>query len=386
MPLRVVAVAAALLLAAPAAYAATPAPVTVANDPCGDGARPDRDLARVDLHYSAASFQVRLEMCDQVSDYESRIDHTRVEVHLVSLNATVRGVFGDFGKYQQWLPMEVCTAPTACRTIKDTTWYGVEATGYGSWAGTLPGVPIPDTIEWYATVTTDAGTVDRVPDAGSATSNVMPVTRPSHLTVRPIPTVRWAAYGNPLSACGELRLDSATGPRYHRLVTLRHTDGTRIEPQSDRELNPQGQACGSWLTTFSTKRNVTVVATFDGDGFTAPSTATTKVLVSAVVSLDLPATRTVPRGTYIQFHGVVRPKAVPGETVTIQVRNGGAGAPWRTYATPKLEDWGADTAYYSGWRPTVTGTATFRTVWTHGTTADGGVTNGISNYATITVT
>jgi hypothetical protein len=293
------------------------------------------------------------------------------------------------GRLPVWQGMRVCTTPTACTPIQTETWNGTTGFAYGAWADVLPGVPVPDSVEWYATVDTEQGD-DRAPDAGNATSPAMASPRSSHLTIVPLAPRRWNATGNSFDAYGTLRLDSpTTGPHVRRYVTLRRPTGAWMSGTDN--FNPRGgclaTGCPDWTTSFSTDRNATVVASFDGDGFAASSNRpSVKVLVTAWVTLNQPPTRTVTRGTAVYLTGVVRPKVRADEKMLVQVRNGGAGAPWRTFAEPQIEDRGTDTGYWVTWRPTVTGTATFRAVWTHGTTADGGIANGISNYTTITVT
>lgn len=385
MRVSALAVGAALVLTASPAYAVT-GPSAVATDPCGDGSAPSHDLARVDLHYSATSFQVRFETCDD--NLSNSGGGFVFDLHLVSLGAArVTAWMDESTRYPTWQGMRVCTTPTACTPVQTELWNGTTGFAYGAWADVLPGVAIPGSIDWYATLDTGQGD-DRVPDAGNATSDAMASPRSTHLTIAPLAPRRWVPTGNHFDAHGTLRLDSPTGPHARRYVTLRRPNGDWMSGTDN--FNPRGgclaSGCHDWTTSFSTSRNATVVASFDGDGFLAASNRPSrKVLITAWVTLNQPPTRTVTRGTVVHVDGVVRPKAV-GTSVTIQVRNGGAGAPWRTFAVVPLAESGADTYYATRWRPTVTGTATFRTVWAAGTTADGGIANGISNYTTITVT
>lgn len=387
MRLRALALAAALVLPGSPAYAAT-GPTTVATDPCGDGSHPSHDLVRVDLHYSATSFQVRYEMCDDNLVVDMSKGYV-FDLHLVSLGgARVHAWMDETTRFPTWMGMSVCTTATACTPIQTEQWDGTTGFAHGAWADVLPGVTIPESIDWYATVDTPEGD-DRAPDAGNATSYAMASPRSSHLTIAPIPPARYYPLGTSFEAYGTLRLDSPTGPPVTRYVTLRRPDGSWMSGTDN--FNPRGgcdpRACPGWRTFFSTTRNATVVASYDGDGFVAASNRpSAKALVTAWVTLNQPTARTVSRGTQVVLSGVVRPKVPQGQTMLVQVRNGGAGAPWRTFAEPRTETRYGESAYSVTWRPTVTGTATFRVVWTHGTTADGDVADGISNYTTITVT
>ncbi len=391
----------ALALAGAPGAAAAVSPSGVVTDACEDAANPDQDLTRVAFDYSATSFQVRTESCGWSSIGSS----WQVTLHVVSFTPEVQisGAMNDAGKYAYWTGFHLCaggdcvTDPMAYpitpggKPLPGFDYFdnldapalsGRSAFGYGRWADLLPGVTIPDAIDWYAEIRNPVAALDRAPDEGVATSGRLAVTRPSVVTVDAAATrpVTWS-HGSALQeATGRLNyLVPPNHPVPNRFVTIRLPSGATR--QGHYGPLPDCPECGQWRTFFRVFRNTTVRASFDGDGFTDPASVTYRALVAAYVTLDRPASTSVRRGTPVRLRGVVRP-AARDTSVTIQVRRSDG---WHAYRTLPLKVNNGDTYYDYTWVPVTTGTATFRTVWTAGSTAEDAICDGASRAVTISV-
>jgi hypothetical protein len=408
--MRVRALAAAALTLAALAVPAHATGGAVLTDPCGDGYQPPYDVARTDFLYSSTGFQVHTENCGR-----STLDgNWAITVHLTSFTpeVTITSAVTDESRGSYWSGFYLCQGDTECAFTLNATppsafvppgtrlagsdYYddvenpglsGRAAFGYGGWADLLPGVTIPDTIDFYVTTYGPTLQYDRAPDVGVATAERNTVTRATHVEVAPVPTVTWQPIGVLTEVHGVLTYaDGATLP--NRFATLYTPAGVRwgyqfyggVDFDSDHAIPEIG-----YFSTFAeVSANTTFDVSFDGDGIGDPSSRpTARALVSAFVSLDLPAKLSVRRGATVRFHGVVRPKE-PNTSVLVQARSGGPGTAWRSWRTVPLAT-GPDTYYQFTWTPSNTGTTTFRVLWQHGSTADGDVVNGMSNYATITV-
>jgi hypothetical protein len=272
---------------------------------------------------------------------------------------------------------------------------GRSSFGYANWADVVgPGVAIPLNIGWSVqTRLLDGEPRDRLPDGAIFTVEVR------HNAAATTTQVTKVGYRRVDRAFGEHadlgRLLRGGQGLANRFVELQFARGGVFRARQTLGVDDVGggtdvtefasDAQGTWLTAYRPARNLTLRGYFPGDGFSASSvSAPYRVLVPAWVTLDLPASSTADIGHPVRFHGVVRPRQ-PGTQVTIEIRRGGPGAPWSTFRRLLLVNGAADTYYDTTWRPTVRGTFTFRTVWTHGTTADGGNTNGVSGYAVVTV-
>jgi hypothetical protein len=266
---------------------------------------------------------------------------------------------------------------------------GRSAYAFGSWATLFAGHAIPSTIDYHVTVQSGTLAVDRAPDAGEATSSRLDVTRASALTAYAVAPVTYAPNGAWPLLTGRLQYDSVNGPTLPNRFATVFRDGVRVPEQERGGVDfDEGDVCiqcGGFVSSAPVTRTTTFALRFEGDGFTDPSAPVlVRAVVKAFVSLNRPANATVARNTDVRFSGVVRP-AQPGSNVLIQARSGGAGSAWRDWRTVPLQGSG-DTFYSMTWRPATAGTTTFRVLWLHGSGADGAVANGISNYATVTVT
>jgi hypothetical protein len=403
---RALALVAALALAVPApGYAAD----STLTDPCGETTDQALDVTRAELHYSDKSVQVRVRNCD---DADTNGDWY-VTFHLTSFTPEVQitAAMTDVGRTSTWSGFYLCQqascpvdtvsyphVPSGTR-MAGSDWFddwddpamsGREAYAYGAWSWLIGNQAVPSTIDYYVTLHQASADLDRAPNTGTATSTMLAVTRASAVVPAPVTTLTYASGGVYPVVRGLLHYDSSTGPRLpNRLVTLfTPTTIERVAEQYyggvDYDAGAICPGCGEFATAAHVTRNTSFVPNFEGDGFTdfAASPPTVKALVRALVTLNRPSSSTMGRGTSVSFTGVVRP-AQPGTNVVVQARSGGAGQPWRTWRTLALH--GTDTAYSTTWTPTTAGTTTFRVVWLSGSTADGDVVNGISNYTTITV-
>ncbi len=400
------ALAAAALAAAALAVPAYAAGGTM-TDPCGDGSPAAADVARADVVYSATSLQVRPETC-AFADVDG--DWT-MTIHLTSFTPEVQivGAMTDVGKFSLWSGFYLCdqvTCPVDTQTfphrpagirLAGSDWFdnldhpalsGRSAYAYGDWSALLPSVTIPSTIDFYVTTHQGNADVDRAPNAGTVTSTMLTSARDSVVVPNAVPRVRFGT-GAPSPVTGTLHYGTATGTVLpNRWATLYTTGGARYDSQfyggADYGADVDPYA-GEFETSVVVPSNTTFKVGFDGDGVTNPSARpTVRALVDAFVSLDLPASMTWPRGRGVRFHGVVRPRQL-GSSVLVQARSGPPGTAWRNWRTVPLLD-NADTYFSFTWTPSNTGTTTFRVLWLDGSSAEGDVMNGMSNYATITVT
>ncbi len=376
----------------------------VLTDPCGDAPKPVYDVARTDFVYSSTGFQLHTENCGN-----STLDgNWWITVHLTSFTPEVQitGAVTDEGKASTWSGFRLCHdvtcdppsgypyTPPGTRLAGSDYYDDVEndglsgraAFGYGGWADLLPGVTIPATIDFYVTTQYFNGTYDRAPDAGTATAERTTVTRATTVEAQPVETRRFSPYGVYPEVHGLLRYADgyALPARWATLYSNGARHGFQYYGGVDYDSSLALPRYGYFSTTARVLANTTFQVSFDGDGVAAPSPRpSVKALVSALVTLDLPAKGSVRLGGTVRFHGVVRP-AQPSTNVVVQARTGPVGSPWRTWRTVPLVD-DPDTYYQFTWRPTNTGTTTFRVVWLSGSTEDGDVVNGMSNYTTITV-
>jgi hypothetical protein len=395
-----IAVAIALTTPTPAAFAAGGG----LTDPCGDASPNALDLTSAELLYSPRSLQVRTESCGS-----SMPDgNWTITVHLTSFTPEVKivGQMRDNGTYSTWSGFSLCadvtcpvdpfSGPSGTRmagfayddNLDTPSLSGRSAFGYGDWSVLLPGVTIPGSIDYYVTTHQGSADVDRAPDAGTVTATPVTTTRASYVTPDPVPTAQF--FTGSTIVTGRLTHDSASGP------VLPNRAASLYKPSTNERAEPMlwaGQDfawdvdphAGEFATLTRVSSNTTFEVGFDGDGVNDPSPrATVRALVSAFVTLDLPDSLSWRLGKPVRFHGVVRSRQ-PGTSVLVQARSGGPGTAWRNWRTVPLLD-NVDTYYSFTWTPSNTGRTTFRVLWLHGSTADGDVVNGMSNYSTITVT
>jgi hypothetical protein len=375
---------------------------TVATDPCEPAVTDRVDLSGVAFEYSDDSFQLRTTSCGLAT-----AGGWQVTIHLTSFDpdVTITGVMLDTDEGPLWLGYFFRVGDGPEHPIEGFEYFdnlnlpplsGRSSFGYGSWADNpTPGAPITGraSIDWYATVSLypSGQPRDRAPNSGVATS--AKTTTPAATVVAvddPGP--------NPIRAFDQ-RADLGTltkggSPFPNRYVNLQYAQGGTFAPgqtlgfDDNTDLQELAtDADGTWAIAYAPARNTTVRPYYMGDGLSASAVgASYKVLVRAWVTLDLPARKTVDRGAPVRFKGVVRPRQ-PGTSVLVQIRFGGAGAPWSTFRTVPLRSGPADTFYDVTWRPAVPGTFTFRTVWKQGpnATSDGRNLTGISNYTVVTV-
>jgi len=397
---RYLAVALAVALSTPTAFAAGGA----LTDQCGDASPSALDLTRAELLYSPRSFQVRTETCGSTLPDGS----WTITVHLASFTPEVQivGQMRDNGAYSTWSGFSLCAdatcpvdpffGPSGTRmagfayddNLDTPALSGRSAFGYGDWSVLLPGVTIPSSIDYYVTTHKGSADLDRAPDVGTVTATPLTSTRESRVTPGPVPTAPF--FTGSTIVTGRLTHDSASGlPLANRSASLyKPSTNERAEPMLWAgqdfawDVDPDN---GEFATLTRVSSNTTFEVGFDGDGVHDPSPrATVRALVSAFVTLDLPDSLSWQRGRAVRFHGVVRPKQ-PGTSVLVQARSGGPGTAWRNWRTVPLVD-NADTYYAFTWTPLTTGRTTFRVLWLHGSSAEGDVVNGMSNYSTITVT
>lgn len=411
--------AAGLAVAAPAASSGVPQPASVIADACGETSDPALDLQGVAFEYSADSFQVRTTNCASAN----LNGVWWITVHLTSFTPEIRitGAMDDLGKYSSWSRFYLC-ATGSCpvhygpngvvepagrrlpgfdywRNLNLPTLSGRSAFGYGAWRDNLPaGTAVPASIHWWAELRggplPTGNRLDRAPETGSVVSVRIASPGATAVTVRPGVPQEWRPLAPFRTDSGSLLEDSPGGPPLpNRYVSIALGPGPGPPPHSvlgsDVGTAVETLSCANcnlWATSYPLSRNSTVRAYFQGDGYHSPSwTAPYAALVRAWVTLDLPTYLTVRRGSPVVFHGVVRPRAL-GTPITVQIRYGGPGAPWTPWRRYLLSATSVDTYYSFTWHPTVAGTFAFRTVWSSGTTADGGVTDGTSAEAAVTVT
>lgn len=398
----------------PAATAAGDQQASHVPDPCDVATDSAKDLAEVSFGYNAEAFQVGADFCSPLSGPNG---DWLVTFHLTSFSPEVRitGLLLDVGRYETWSAFRVC-ASGSCPVRSDGS--GVRPSGtalddigfgyvplddncwnadpncvpaaeqppsspfaYGAWAQHLPGVAVPSTVSWWAEVRqrtapdTFGSQLDRVPQAGTATSAQLPSGRPTTIAVTPGSPPIWD-----VGISGAQRVDSGTlrtgsGALPDRLLTVaggRAPSQYRVRTRSD----------GAWSTTYQLAGNTVARATFAGDGVNAAAmSAPYHAYVRAFVSLDVPAQLRL--GTPVDLRGVVRPRGT-GD-VEVLVKPDQPGYAWWLLRRANLVAGRTDTYYRVPWTPRTRGRYVLVTRWRHGTTDDGGVLNGQSAYRRVTV-
>jgi hypothetical protein len=371
------------------------AQASTTSDLCGDTADADKDLASATFDYSSSSFSVATTACSDLGVN----GNWAITFHLTGFSPEVQvtAAFQDVGKYEGYSGYFVCTE--ACSVRADgsgaltpsgapldgppyqTSLYslGRSSLGYAAWTDVLPvGAVVPDVMPWYVEVHAidDVGrtqaALDRAPDLGTVDErrNISPVA--SRLDVTPGPTP-WRQYEVVRRTdTGALRTDSGD-PIVGRLVQITKYMGQRTASGED----------GRWSTDYWIGANTAVTAYFPGDGVHEPVRATYAALVKALVSLDLPSSKTVHRGTPIALRGVVRPHAT-GQ-VRVLIREDRPGTTYRLLRYTNLIQNG-DSYYRTSWAPSVRGRYVLRTVWNGGSTAAGSALSNISTHHYVTVT
>lgn len=375
---------------------AAPASATGTTESCASNARDD--LQSASFSYSTTSFSVSVGSC---GDAPATSGEWIATIHLTSFSPEVQITGGqqDNGKYIGWSGFHVCAAASCPQShpngfltpagpqIDGPCLYtiaacpGVTTSGYAGWADVLPaGTAIPDTIDWYADVRRPTSSdpdftavSDRVPDSGTVSSvrNTATVTTIVTATRGASPT--WDQFGAVRTDSGRL-LDAAGQPVTGRLVRIRpdRYDVTRSESSP-------------WSSTYSLDRNTTVRACFAGDGLHDPSCSDPyPSYVKAFVSLDLPASRSIRKGSPLRLRGVVRPRQ--SGQVQVLVREDKPGATYRLLRYSSLIQASADSYYDMTWSPTVRGRYVLRARWNGGSKADGSVLSNVSTYRFVTVT
>lgn len=272
--------------------------------------------------------------------------------------------------------------------------------GIGNWQESPTPAALPSTITWVAR-TTSADGATLYDTTTSGTSGVGDGRETAFDDVRWMvaPATTSSMVDGVLYEPGVSELPNF--PMFHR-VDLQYRTAEGITPSWGRtagrfggppvtEKRPLGCTTDplspTFTDVFTARTNLWLRPYYVGSSTDDPAYGPEKYLtVPARVTLDLPYTMTIRRGTTVNWRGVVRP-AKPGRTVALEYRVGPAGQPWKRAAVRTLQSANGETYYTWAWRPLSPTKVWLRAVWSDGaTTAPGGNVMGISNYSYVTVT